>query len=337
MELQAPGASPCAKSNVRHLAVQLVGFVPFSQSTVAMPASPANTVVIERYLKELQDNICASIEQIDGAAAFREDLWERAEGGGGRTRILAGGDVFEQAGIGFSKVRGNTLPPSASQHRPELAGRSWTALGVSLVFHPLNPFVPTTHMNVRYFEAEAEGKDPVWWFGGGFDLTPFYPFDEDVIHWHAIAKQACAGAGDGVYQQYKKWCDDYFHLKHRNETRGVGGIFYDDLHEGGFERCFEFMQAVGNGFLQAYAPIVERRKSMSFGDREREFQLYRRGRYVEFNLVYDRGTLFGLQSGGRAESILMSLPPRVRFEYGYQPEPGSAEARLADYLVPREW
>lgn len=286
---------------------------------------------------DLQDRICGSIERSDGAAAFREDIWERAEGGGGRTRILAGGEVFEQAGIGFSKVHGNTLPPSASQHRPELAGRSWTALGVSLVFHPLNPYVPTTHMNVRYFEAEAEGKEPVWWFGGGFDLTPFYPFDEDVRHWHAIAKQVCANAGPEGYAQYKKWCDEYFFLKHRNETRGVGGIFYDDLHEGGFDRCFNFMQAVGDGFLQAYNPIVESRKLTPYGDREREFQLYRRGRYVEFNLVYDRGTLFGLQSGGRAESILMSLPPRVRFEYGYQPEPGSQEARLGDYLVPRDW
>ena len=302
-----------------------------------MPDSSPNIIAIEQYLKGLQDTICTSIERSDGAATFREDIWERAEGGGGRTRILAGGDVFEQAGIGFSKVHGKTLPPSASQHRPELAGRSWTALGVSLVFHPLNPFVPTTHMNVRYFEAWAEGKDPVWWFGGGFDLTPFYPFDEDVRHWHAIAKQVCASAGAEAYPRYKKWCDDYFFLKHRNETRGVGGLFYDDLHEGGFDRCFEFMRAVGDGFLQAYSPIVERRNSTPFGDREREFQLYRRGRYVEFNLVYDRGTLFGLQSGGRAESILMSLPPRVRFEYGYQPEPGSAEARLNDYLRPRDW
>lgn len=302
-----------------------------------MPESSANIVAIEQYLKGLQDRICAAIEAIDGAAKFREDLWQRAEGGGGRTRILAGGEVFEQAGIGYSKVHGTTLPPSASQHRPELAGRSWTALGVSLVFHPLNPYVPTTHMNVRYFEAMAEGREPVWWFGGGFDLTPFYPFDDDVRHWHAIARQVCGSAGIDAYQRYKKWCDEYFFLKHRNETRGVGGIFYDDLHEGGFDRCFDFMQAVGDGFLRAYNPIVERRKSTPFGDREREFQLYRRGRYVEFNLVYDRGTLFGLQSGGRAESILMSLPPRVRFEYGFQPEPGSAEARLAEYLVPREW
>lgn len=302
-----------------------------------MPEASSNIVAIERYLKGLQDRICASIEQTDGAARFREDLWQRAEGGGGRTRILAGGDVFEQAGIGFSKVHGTTLPPSASQHRPELAGRSWTALGVSLVFHPLNPFVPTTHMNVRYFEAKAEGRDPVWWFGGGFDLTPFYPFDEDVQHWHAVAKRVCASAGEDVYARYKKWCDEYFFLKHRNETRGVGGIFYDDLHEGGFDRCFDFMQSVGDGFLQAYSPIVERRKTMPYGDREREFQLYRRGRYVEFNLVYDRGTLFGLQSGGRAESILMSLPPRVRFEYGFQPEPGSREAQLGEYLVARDW
>ena len=302
-----------------------------------MPQSNNHLEVIQGYLTGLQDRICASIESIDTGATFREDPWQRAEGGGGRTRILAKGDVFEQAGIGFSRVSGSTLPPSASQNRPQLAGRSWTALGVSLVFHPLNPYVPTTHMNVRFFEATAPGADPVWWFGGGFDLTPFYPFDEDVRHWHDAARQVCAPYGADLYPRYKKWCDDYFFIKHRNETRGVGGLFYDDLSEGGFDRCFEFMQAVGDGFLQAYIPIVERRKSTPFGDREREFQLYRRGRYVEFNLVYDRGTLFGLQSGGRAESILMSLPPRLRFEYGFQPEPGSQEAQLADYLVPRDW
>ncbi|HQY55882.1 MAG TPA: oxygen-dependent coproporphyrinogen oxidase, partial [Dokdonella sp.] len=247
------------------------------------------------------------------------------------------GEVFEQAGIGFSKVSGTTLPPSATQHRPELAGRNWTATGVSLVFHPRNPYVPTTHMNVRFFEARADGKEPVWWFGGGFDLTPFYPFDEDVRHWHAVARGVCQPFGDDVYARYKKWCDEYFFIKHRNETRGVGGVFFDDLHEGGFERCFEFLRSVGDGFLDAYLPIVERRKANPFAEREREFQLYRRGRYVEFNLVYDRGTLFGLQSGGRTESILMSLPPRVRFEYAYEPEAGSAEARLADYLKPRDW
>lgn len=302
-----------------------------------MPESSSRLQRVEAYLDGLQNRICAAIESADGGARFREDLWQRDEGGGGRTRILAGGEVFEQAGIGFSKVSGTTLPPSATQHRPELAGRNWTATGVSLVFHPRNPYVPTTHMNVRFFEARADGKEPVWWFGGGFDLTPFYPFDEDVRHWHAVARGVCQPFGDDVYARYKKWCDEYFFIKHRNETRGVGGLFFDDLHEGGFERCFELLRSVGDGFLDAYLPIVERRKATPFAEREREFQLYRRGRYVEFNLVYDRGTLFGLQSGGRTESILMSLPPRVRFEYAYEPEAGSAEARLADYLKPRDW
>ncbi len=292
---------------------------------------------VEAYLADLQDRICASIESADGSATFREDTWKRQEGGGGRTRILADGNVFEQAGVGFSKVSGNTLPPSASLHRPELAGRHWTATGVSLVFHPLNPYVPTTHMNVRFFEARAEGKESVWWFGGGFDLTPFYPFEEDLRHWHAVARRVCLPFGDDVYARYKKWCDDYFFIKHRDETRGVGGLFFDDLHEGGFDRCFEFLRSVGDGFLDAYLPIVGRRKELPYAEREREFQLYRRGRYVEFNLVYDRGTLFGLQSGGRAESILMSLPPRVRFEYAYAPDVGSEEARLSEYLKPREW
>lgn len=302
-----------------------------------MPESSNRLQRVEAYLDGLQNRICAAIESADGGARFREDLWQRNEGGGGRTRILAAGEVFEQAGIGFSKVSGTTLPPSATQHRPELAGRKWTATGVSLVFHPRNPYVPTTHMNVRFFEARADSKEPVWWFGGGFDLTPFYPFDEDVRHWHAVARGVCQPYGEDVYARYKKWCDEYFFIKHRNETRGVGGLFFDDLHEGGFERCFEFLRGIGDGFLDAYLPIVERRKASPFAEREREFQLYRRGRYVEFNLVYDRGTLFGLQSGGRTESILMSLPPRVRFEYAYEPEAGSAEARLADYLKPREW
>ncbi|MBK7012626.1 MAG: oxygen-dependent coproporphyrinogen oxidase [Xanthomonadales bacterium] len=302
-----------------------------------MPEASNRLQLVEAYLDGLQNRICAAIESADGGARFREDLWQRNEGGGGRTRILSDGEVFEQAGIGFSKVSGTTLPPSATQHRPELAGRNWTATGVSLVFHPRNPYVPTTHMNVRFFEARADGKEPVWWFGGGFDLTPFYPFDEDVRHWHAVARGVCQPFGDDVYARYKKWCDEYFFIKHRNETRGVGGVFFDDLHEGGFERCFEFLRSVGDGFLDAYLPIVERRKANPFAERERDFQLFRRGRYVEFNLVYDRGTLFGLQSGGRTESILMSLPPRVRFEYAYEPEAGSAEARLADYLKPRDW
>ncbi|GGA28446.1 oxygen-dependent coproporphyrinogen-III oxidase [Dyella nitratireducens] len=239
--------------------------------------------------------------------------------------------------MNFSLVHGDKLPPSATAHRPELSGGGFIATGVSLVLHPRNPYIPTTHANVRYFEAQKEGVEPVWWFGGGFDLTPFYPFDEDVQHWHTVARDLCAPFGVDVYSRYKKWCDEYFYLKHRAETRGVGGLFYDDLNEGGFERCFAFMQAIGQGFLDAYQPIVERRKDTPYGEREREFQLYRRGRYVEFNLVYDRGTLFGLQSGGRTESILMSLPPRVRFEYAYQPEEGSAEARLVEYLKPREW
>lgn len=292
---------------------------------------------VSDWLRGLQDRICVAIEDADGKARFVEDEWQRAEGGGGRTRILREGGVFEQAGIGYSRVMGTRLPPSATAHRPELAGRTWTATGVSLVFHPRNPYVPTTHANVRYFEANTEGEGPVWWFGGGFDLTPFYPFDEDIIHWHRTARDLCAPFGDGVYARYKRECDEYFVIKHRNETRGVGGLFFDDVNAAGFDTSFEFLRAVGDGFLDSYLPIVERRKDTPFGEREREFQLYRRGRYVEFNLVYDRGTLFGLQSGGRAESILMSLPPRVRYEYGYAPELDSAEARLGDYLRPRDW
>jgi coproporphyrinogen III oxidase len=277
------------------------------------------------------------VEGIDGRASFVEDAWTREAGGGGRTRVLRDGGVFEQAGVNFSRVCGHQLPPSATAHRPDLVGGSFIATGVSLVLHPNNPHVPTTHANVRYFEASKEGVEPVWWFGGGFDLTPFYPVDEDVRHWHTVARELCAPFGTDVYPRCKQWCDEYFYLRHRDETRGVGGLFYDDLNEGGFERCFAFSQAVGLGFLDAYLPIVERRKATPFGEREREFQLYRRGRYVEFNLVYDRGTLFGLQSGGRTESILMSLPPRLRFEYAYAPESGSPEARLADYLKPRDW
>ncbi|HET8765587.1 MAG TPA: oxygen-dependent coproporphyrinogen oxidase [Rhodanobacter sp.] len=291
----------------------------------------------EAFLRELQDRICGELERLDGGARFVTDEWTRPAGGGGRTRVLRDGALFEQAGVNFSRVSGHQLPPSATQHRPELAGGSFVATGVSLVLHPKNPYVPTTHANVRYFEASKDGVEPVWWFGGGFDLTPFYPFDEDVVHWHTVARDLCAPFGADVYARYKQWCDEYFLLKHRQETRGVGGLFYDDLNEGGFERCFDFTRAVGQGFLDAYLPIAARRKDTPYGEREREFQLYRRGRYVEFNLVYDRGTLFGLQSGGRTESILMSLPPRVRFEYAYAPEAGSPEARLAEYLQPREW
>jgi coproporphyrinogen III oxidase len=304
---------------------------------VSDAADEPSIAAVRAYLGGLQDRLTGELERIDGGARFVEDAWQRAEGGGGRSRILKNGRVFEQGGVGFSEVSGASLPPSASAHRPAIAGRAWTALGVSLVMHPQNPYVPTTHMNVRYFEARSDDAPTVWWFGGGFDLTPYYPFDEDVAHWHTVARDACAPFGDDVYARYKRWCDEYFFLKHRGETRGVGGLFFDDLDDGGFARCFALMQSVGNAFLDAYVPIVERRRDTPFGGREREFQLYRRGRYVEFNLVYDRGTLFGLQSGGRTESILMSLPPRVRFEYAYAPEAGSAEARLGDYLRPRDW
>jgi coproporphyrinogen III oxidase len=298
---------------------------------------------VEAFLRDLQDRICAAVEAVDSSDGddegdgFVEDAWERPEGGGGRTRVLKDGGVFEQAGVNFSSVTGATLPPSATAHRPQLAGGSFVATGVSLVLHPHNPYVPTTHANVRYFEARKPGMDPVWWFGGGFDLTPYYPFDRDIRHWHQVAHDLCAPYGKEVYPRYKRWCDEYFFLKHRDETRGIGGLFFDDLDQGGFERCFAFIKDVGQGFLDAYLPIVERRIHEPWGEREREFQLYRRGRYVEFNLVYDRGTLFGLQSGGRTESILMSLPPKVRFEYAWAPPPGSEEARLYDYLRPRDW
>jgi coproporphyrinogen III oxidase len=293
---------------------------------------------VKQYLLKLQDNICQTLELVDGKGTFVEDNWQRELGGGGRTRVLTGGKFIEQGGVNFSHVFGGKLPASATAARPELAGRSFQAVGVSLVIHPHNPFVPTTHANVRFFIAEKEGEEPVWWFGGGFDLTPFYPFHEDVVHWHTVANKLCQPFGDNVYPEYKKWCDDYFYLKHRDETRGVGGLFFDDLNKQGFETSFKFMQAVGNGFLDAYVPIVEKRKDMSFGQKERDFQLYRRGRYVEFNLVHDRGTLFGLQTGGRTESILMSMPPLARWEYCYEPEPESKEADLyANYLHPREW
>ncbi len=300
---------------------------------------------VRHYLTGLQDRICAALEQVDGGTRFVEDAWTRDAGadagaaalrGGGRTRILRDGAVFEQAGVGFSDVFGDTLPPAATVARPELADAAWRAVGVSLVLHPRNPHVPTTHCNVRHFRAQRDGETVAWWFGGGFDLTPFYPVDADVLHWHRTARDLCAPFGADRYPAHKRWCDEYFFLKHRNETRGVGGLFFDDLHED-FERDFAYLRAVGDGFVDAYLPIVERRRDTSFGECERQFQLYRRGRYAEFNLVWDRGTLFGLQTGGRSESILMSLPPLVRWEYGYAPEPGSAEARLADYLRPRDW
>jgi len=292
---------------------------------------------VATWLRHLQDHTCAALAAADGGAGFVEDTWQRPGGGGGRSRVLKNGAVFEQGGVNFSEVHGSALPAAASAHRPELAGAPWSAFGVSLVLHPRNPFVPTTHMNVRYFEADPPGRAPVWWFGGGFDLTPFYPFDADIRHWHAVAQRACAPFGGQVYAEHKAWCDRYFFLRHRDEARGVGGLFFDDLNAGGFERCFAYTRAVGEAFLDAYLPIVARRRDLPYGERERQFQLYRRGRYVEFNLVWDRGTLFGLQSRGRTESILMSLPPQVRFEYGYAPEAGSAEARLADYLKPRDW
>jgi len=298
-----------------------------------------NIDAVKAYLLDLQDRICAGLEAEDGSAKFEEDLWQReGGGGGGRTRLLSDGAVFEQAGINFSHVEGASMPASATAHRPELAGRHFQAMGVSLVIHPHNPYVPTSHANVRFFIAEKEGEDPIWWFGGGFDLTPYYGNDEDVIHWHKTAKAACEPFGEEAYPKYKKWCDDYFYLKHRDEPRGVGGLFFDDLNEDGFEKSFAFMQSVGDHYLPAYQPIVARRKNTEFGERERDFQLYRRGRYVEFNLVFDRGTLFGLQTGGRTESILMSLPPLVKWRYNWKPEAGTPEAKLYEhYLVPQDW
>lgn len=293
---------------------------------------------VKKYLLSLQDRICDAIADADGQVSFTEETWEREAGGGGRTRVLTDGAVFEQAGINFSHVYGDNLPPSATASRPQLAGRSFQAVGVSLVIHPKNPYVPTSHANVRFFIAEEEGEEPIWWFGGGFDLTPYYGNEEDCIHWHQQSKAACEVLGDEAYPRYKKWCDEYFYLKHRDEPRGIGGLFFDDLSEPGFEKSFAFMRSVGDHYLKGYLPIVERRKDMPYSERQRDFQLYRRGRYVEFNLVFDRGTLFGLQSGGRTESILMSLPPLVKWRYNWQPEPGSEEAELYDvYLKPRDW
>ncbi|WP_227367748.1 oxygen-dependent coproporphyrinogen oxidase [Halomonas sp. M20] len=298
----------------------------------------ANLEDVKRYLLDLQDRLCQALADEDHGADFHEDAWERPEGGGGRSRVIENGTVFEKGGVNFSHVFGATLPPSATAARPELAGRSFHAVGVSWVLHPHNPYVPTSHGNVRFFIAEKEGELPVWWFGGGYDLTPFYPVEEDVVHWHQTAFDACAAFGDDVYPRYKRWCDEYFYLKHRDETRGVGGLFFDDLNEWEFERCFAFQRAVGDSFLDAYLPILKRRRDDDYGERERAFQLYRRGRYVEFNLVWDRGTLFGLQSGGRTESILMSMPPVVEWHYGWTPEPGSREEVLyRDYLRPRDW
>lgn len=299
--------------------------------------SDVSVEAVKAYLLELQDRICAELAEEDGGE-FIEESWQRAAGGGGRSRVLSDGAVIEKGGVNFSHVHGEQLPPSASASRPELAGRGFQALGVSLVIHPRNPYAPTSHANVRFFLAEKEGEAPVWWFGGGFDLTPFYGFEDDCRDWHRAAHDAVAPFGNDLYSRFKQWCDDYFYLPHRNETRGIGGLFFDDFNEQEFEHSFALMRSVGDAFLPAYRPILARRKDTPFGERERDFQLYRRGRYVEFNLVYDRGTLFGLQSGGRTESILMSLPPLARWDYNRWFEPGSAEAALTErFLHPRDW
>jgi coproporphyrinogen III oxidase len=297
----------------------------------------ADALAVLSYLNQLQDRITAAVEKLD-SVKFRRDAWKRPEGGGGESRILSDGAVFERGGVSVSHVFGDKMPSSASNQRPEIAGAPFEAMGLSLVLHPRNPYVPTTHCNVRFLVARPASGAEVWWFGGGFDLTPYYPYDEDVLHWHRCAHDACQPFGTDVYEKYKAWCDRYFFLPHRNETRGVGGLFFDDLNDGGFGRCFAFQRSVGDHFLPAFLPILERRRDLPYGDRERQFQLYRRGRYVEFNLVYDRGTLFGLQSRGRTESILMSLPPIVRWEYDWHPKPGSPEARLyEDFLRPRDY
>ncbi|NNF40187.1 MAG: oxygen-dependent coproporphyrinogen oxidase [Woeseiaceae bacterium] len=291
---------------------------------------------VKDYLVTLQNRICGDLEALDGKAHFVHDRWARPAGGGGESRVLADGAVFEKAGVSLSHVFGDEMPPSATKTRPELAGKAFQAVGVSLVLHPQNPYVPTTHANFRFFSAGTD--EPVWWFGGGYDLTPYYPFHDDVLHWHATAKNACDPYGKDKYPRYKAWCDEYFYLKHREETRGAGGLFFDDLNADGFEQCFAFVRSAGDSFLAGYAPIVKKRVGHPYGERERNFQLYRRGRYVEFNLLYDRGTLFGLQSGGRTESILMSLPPLVAWHYDWQPAPGSVEEILyRDYLRPRDW
>ena len=303
-----------------------------------MATADVDVEAVSDYLTGLQDGICKALEQLDGQHIFREDTWRREQGGGGRSRVLEEGAVFEKAGINFSHVHGAGLPASATAHRPELAGRSFQALGVSLVIHPRNPYIPTSHANVRFFVAEKAGTDPVWWFGGGFDLTPYYGYEEDAVHWHQTARAACEPFGDDIYPRFKKWCDEYFFIRHRDEPRGIGGLFFDDFNELGFGQSFALMKSIGDHYVPAYVPIVERRKGLPFGERERDFQMYRRGRYVEFNLVYDRGTLFGLQTGGRTESILMSLPPVVKWRYDWHPLPGSAETELYEkFLRPRDW
>ena len=298
---------------------------------------PTDLDAVRTYLLQLQDSICAALEREDGSGHFQEDPWTRPEGGGGRSRVMSAGAVFEKAGVGFSHVTGTSLPASATATRPELAGKSFQALGVSLVLHPLNPYIPTVHLNVRFFIA-GEGADAVWWFGGGFDLTPYYGFTADCIHWHRTARAACEPFGADLHPRFKKWCDDYFFLKHRQEARGIGGLFFDDFNALGFTRSFALMRSIGDAFLPAYLPIVQQRKATPYSQRERDFQLYRRGRYVEFNLVWDRGTHFGLQSGGRTESILMSLPPLVAWHYNWQPTLGTPEAQLmAEFFKPRDW
>jgi len=293
---------------------------------------------VRQYLLGLQERICRQLAETDGVKDFEKDQWDRPEGGGGISRVINGGGVFEKGGVNFSHVMGEQMPPSATAHRPHLAGAPWQAMGVSLVLHPHNPYVPTSHANVRFFVATPEDAEPVYWFGGGYDLTPYYGIEEDCVHWHRVARDACVPFGEDVYSRYKQWCDEYFYLKHRDEPRGIGGLFFDDHNTGDFDQDFALMQSVGDSFLEAYDPIVRRRKDTPYGEREREFQLYRRGRYVEFNLVYDRGTLFGLQSGGRTESILMSLPPLVSWEYSREEAPGSEEARLKEYfLTGRDW
>lgn len=302
-------------------------------------STPLDIAAVKQYLLSLQYHICASLETFEPNTKFSEDTWDRENGGGGRTRVIAGGKVIEKGGVNFSHVMGDNLPPSATVDRPELAGGRFEAMGVSLVIHPNNPFAPTSHANVRLFVVYKDDMAPVWWFGGGFDLTPYYGFDEDCIHWHETSRDAVEPFGGGYYTRFKTWCDEYFYLKHRGEPRGIGGLFFDDFNEGSFEDCFAMMQSVGNSFTKAYTPILERRKDLPFTEQQRDFQLHRRGRYVEFNLVFDRGTHFGLQSGlGRTESILMSLPPEVRWTYEYQVEPGSDEAKLTEYyLTSKDW
>ena len=301
-----------------------------------MPENQLDVATIRDYFTGLQDRIIAELEGVEGQP-FLRDAWDRPQGGGGISRLIEDGKVFERGGVNFSHVKGEQMPASATAHRPELAGRRWEAMGVSLVLHPRNPYCPTAHMNVRFFVAEKAEEEPVWWFGGGMDLTPYYGFEEDARHFHRNCRDTLAPFGSDIHARYKKWCDDYFFLKHRNEARGVGGIFFDDLGEGGFDRCFDLTRAVGDSFTAAYLPLIALRRDIAYGERERDFQAYRRGRYVEFNLVWDRGTLFGLQSGGRTESILMSLPPVVKWRYDWQPEAGSPEALLYELLPPRDW